>query len=95
MADSDRTLRFSDQVLALAKVFALCGARDEAAAIHNDVRMFVDVRSAILKISNPDSGRGNNISDSEVAFHERSSSTRYSGRYTLLLEESDFGIGLM
>jgi type I restriction enzyme R subunit len=58
MADPDRTQRFSDQVLALAKAFALCGARDEAAAIHNDTRMFIDVRSAILKILNPDSGRG-------------------------------------
>jgi type I restriction enzyme, R subunit len=58
MADPDRTERFNDQVLALAKVFALCGARDEAAAIRNDTRLFVDVRSAILKIQNPDSGRG-------------------------------------
>ncbi|MCA0251697.1 MAG: type I restriction endonuclease subunit R [Actinobacteria bacterium] len=58
MADPDRTGRFNDQVLALAKAFALCGARDEAAAIRNDVRLFVDVRSAILKVLNPDSGRG-------------------------------------
>jgi len=58
MADPDRTERFNDQVLALAKVFALCGARDEAEAIRNDVRLFIDVRSAILKIQNPDSGRG-------------------------------------
>jgi len=58
MADPDRTARFLDQVLALAKAFALCGSRDEAAAIHNDVRMFADVRAVILKIQNPDSGRG-------------------------------------
>lgn len=58
MADPDRTPRYNDQVLALAKVFALCGARDEAAAIRNDVRMFIDVRSAIMKILNPDAGRG-------------------------------------
>ncbi|WP_345761687.1 type I restriction endonuclease subunit R [Diaminobutyricibacter sp. McL0608] len=58
MADPDRIPRFNDQALALAKVFALCGARDEAAAIRNDVRMFIDVRSAILKILNPDAGRG-------------------------------------
>lgn len=58
MADPDRTERFNDQVLALAKAFALCGARDEAAAIRNDIRMFIDVRSAILKIQNPESGRG-------------------------------------
>jgi len=57
MGDPDRTARFLDQVLALAKAFALCGARDEAAAIRDDVRMFTDVRAAILKIQNPDSGR--------------------------------------
>ena len=57
MADSDRTARFNDQVLALAKAFALAGARDEAAVIRNDVRLFTDVRAAILKIQNPDSGR--------------------------------------
>ncbi|MDO4255632.1 MAG: type I restriction endonuclease subunit R [Kocuria sp.] len=58
MADPDRTSRFNDQVLALAKAFALAGARDEAAAIRNDARLFTDVRAAILKIQNPDSGRG-------------------------------------
>jgi len=58
MADPDRTERYLDQVLALAKVFALCGARDEAVAIRNDVRLFADVRAAIIKIQNPDSGRG-------------------------------------
>ncbi|WP_298211323.1 type I restriction endonuclease subunit R [Ferrimicrobium sp.] len=58
MADPDRTARFLDQVLGLTKAFALCGASDEAVAIRNDVRMFADVRAAILKIQNPDSGRG-------------------------------------
>ncbi|MEB0004166.1 type I restriction endonuclease subunit R [Cryobacterium sp. RTC2.1] len=58
MGDPDRTPRYNDQVLALAKVFALCGACDEAEAIRNDVRMFIDVRAAILKILNPDAGRG-------------------------------------
>lgn len=58
IADPDRTKRFNDQVLALAKAFALAGARDEAAPIRNDVRLFTDVRAAILKIQNPDSGRG-------------------------------------
>ncbi len=58
MAKPDRTARFNDQVLALAKAFALCGARDEAATIRDDVRLFADVRAAILKIQNPDSGRG-------------------------------------
>jgi type I restriction enzyme R subunit len=58
IADPDRAERFVDQVLALAKAFALCGARDEADAIRNDARLFIDVRSAVLKIQNPDSGRG-------------------------------------
>lgn len=58
MADPDRTKRFLDQVLALAKAYALAGSRDEAAAIHNDARLFADVRAAILKVQNPDSGRG-------------------------------------
>jgi len=57
MADPDRTQRFLDQVLALAKAYALCGSRDEAAAIRNDARLFADVRAAILKIQNPDAGR--------------------------------------
>ena len=57
MADPDRMARYLDQVLALAKAFALCGARDEATAIRSDVRMFADVRAAIIKIQNPDSGR--------------------------------------
>src|SRR5258708_36594900 len=57
MADPDRTARFLDQALALIKVFALCGSRDEAAGIRNDVRMFAAVRAAILKIQNPGSRR--------------------------------------
>lgn len=58
MADPDRTKRFLDQVLALVKAYALAGSRDEAAAIRNDARLFADVRAAILKIQNPDAGRG-------------------------------------
>lgn len=58
MGDPDRQARYLDQVLALAKAYALAGAREEAAAIRNDVRMFTDVRAAILKILNPDAGRG-------------------------------------
>lgn len=58
MADPDRQRRFLDQVLALAKAYAIAGAREEGAAIHNDVRLFTDVRAAILKILNSDSGRG-------------------------------------
>ncbi len=58
MADPDRQRRYLDQVLALAKAYALAGAREEAVPIRNDVRMFTDVRAAILKILNPDAGRG-------------------------------------
>jgi len=58
MADPDRTTRYNDQVLALAKAYALTGATEEAAQVRNDVRLFADVRSAILKILNPESGRG-------------------------------------
>lgn len=57
MSDPDRTERYLDQVLALTKAFALCGGRDEALAVRDDVRLFADVRAAILKIQNPDSGR--------------------------------------
>jgi type I restriction enzyme R subunit len=57
MADPDRTERYLDQVLALTKAFAMCGSRDEAAAVRDDVRLFADVRAAIIKIQNPGSGR--------------------------------------
>lgn len=53
LADPDRTKRFNDQVLALAKAFALAGSRDEATAIRDDVRLFTGARSAVLKILNP------------------------------------------
>lgn len=58
LADPDRTTRYNDQVLALAKAYALAGATEEAAEIRDDIRLFTDVRAAILKILNPDSGRG-------------------------------------
>jgi len=58
MADPQRTERFNDQVLGLAKAYALAGASTEAAEIRDDVRLFTDVRAAILKIQHPDSGRG-------------------------------------
>jgi type I restriction enzyme, R subunit len=68
MADPDRTERYLDQVLALTKTFALCGSRDEATAIRNDVRLFADVRAAIVKIQNPDSGRaGSGAAELETA----------------------------
>lgn len=56
LSDEDITKRYNDQVLALAKAYALVAARPEAEAIRNDVRMFTDVRAAALKILNPDSG---------------------------------------
>ena len=40
MADPDRTSRFNDQVLALAKAFALAGARDEAVAADQVVDVY-------------------------------------------------------
>ena len=58
MADPDRTERYLDQVLALAKAYALAASREEAAQIRDDVRLFTDVRAAVLKIQNPGSGRG-------------------------------------
>ena len=58
MADPDRTERYNDQVLALVKAYALCGATEQAAEIRDDVRLFADVRAAILKIQNPNSGVG-------------------------------------
>lgn len=58
MADPDRQKRYLDQVLALVKAYALAAAREEAAAIRNDVRLYTDVRAAVLKILNPNAGRG-------------------------------------
>jgi type I restriction enzyme R subunit len=58
LSDPDLTKRFNDQVLALARAYALCAARDEAVAIADDVRLFTDVRTAVRKILDPDSGRG-------------------------------------
>lgn len=57
MSDPDLTKRYNDQVLALAKAFALAASRPEAQAIHDDVRLFTDVRVAALKILNPDAGQ--------------------------------------
>ncbi|WEB56817.1 type I restriction endonuclease subunit R [Winkia neuii] len=56
LSDEDVTKRYNDQVLALAKAYALVAARPEAEAIHDDVRLFTDVRTAALKILNPDAG---------------------------------------
>ncbi|MDO4665376.1 MAG: type I restriction endonuclease subunit R [Actinomycetaceae bacterium] len=56
LSDEDITKRYNDQVLALAKAYALVAARPEAESIRNDVRMFTDVRAIALKILNPDAG---------------------------------------
>lgn len=62
LADADRKTRFLDQTLALAKAFALAGARDEALEIRDDVRFFTDIRGYIIKLEKhgaPDkAGRG-------------------------------------
>lgn len=57
LSDEDITKRYNDQVLALAKAYALVAARPEAEAIRDDVRLFTDVRAAALKILNPDAGK--------------------------------------
>lgn len=57
LSDQELTGRYNDQVLALAKAYALVASRPEAEAIRHDVRLFTDVRAAILKILHPDSGQ--------------------------------------
>jgi type I restriction enzyme R subunit len=56
LADPDRKARYQDQVLALTKAFALCGTRDEAMSIRNDVKLFADVRAAIAKLDHGGAG---------------------------------------
>lgn len=56
LSDEDITKRYNDQVLALAKAYALVATRPEAETICNDVRMFTDVRATALKILNPNAG---------------------------------------
>lgn len=57
LSDEDVTKRYNDQVLALAKAYALVASRPETEAIRDDVRLFTDVRAAALKILNPDAGK--------------------------------------
>ena len=56
LADPDRKARFQDQTLALTKSFALCGTREEAHAIRDDVKLFADVRAAIAKLDREGAG---------------------------------------
>ena len=56
LADPDRKARYLDQVLALVKAFALSGTRDEAMTIRDDVKLFADVRSAIVKVDHEGAG---------------------------------------
>jgi type I restriction enzyme R subunit len=56
LADPDRKARYLDQTLALTKAFALCGTRDEALAIRDDVKLFADVRAAISKLDREGAG---------------------------------------
>jgi len=59
LSDPDRKTRFTDQVLALLKAFALAGGRDEALAIRDDVKFFSVIRGALLKNeAEGDPGRG-------------------------------------
>lgn len=70
LSDEDITKRYNDQVLSLAKAYALVAARPETETIRNDVRMFTDVRAAALKILNPNAGasrHGNGNIDSVLA----------------------------
>jgi len=70
LADTDRKTRYCDQVLALAKAFALAGARDEALEIRDDVRLFTDVRAAIVKLGRegePGAGGGTGEMDTAIA----------------------------
>ena len=65
LADIDRKARFLDQVLALAKSFALAGARGEALAIRDDTKFFTDVRGYIAKLDKQgkpeDAGHGGSV----------------------------------
>jgi type I restriction enzyme R subunit len=56
LAEPDRKARYLDQVLSLTKAFALCGTRDEAMTIRNDVKLFADVRAAIVKLDHEGAG---------------------------------------
>lgn len=70
LSDEDITKRYNDQVLALAKAYALVASRPEAERIRDDVRLFTDVRAAALKILNPEAGgarRGSGNIDSVLA----------------------------
>lgn len=58
VADEARQPRFLNEVLALSKAFGLAGADPRAAQIRDDVRMFVDVRAAILKALSPGGNPG-------------------------------------
>ncbi len=71
LADPDRKTRFMDQALALAKAFALAGARDEALAIRDDVRFFTDVRAAIAKLDREgDSGGRGGSAEVDTAIQQ-------------------------
>jgi type I restriction enzyme R subunit len=70
LSDLDRKARFLDQVLALTKAFALCGTRDDAMAIRDDVKLFADVRAAVAKLDHEGAGPrqpGNAEMDTAIA----------------------------
>lgn len=57
LSHEDITKRYNDQVLALAKAYALVASRPEAEPIRDDVRLFTDVQTAALKILNPNADK--------------------------------------
>lgn len=57
LADDALTKRFNNETLALAKAYAIVGSREEVKHLEDDIRLFIDVRSAVLKVLNPDSGQ--------------------------------------
>lgn len=63
LADDSRTKRFTDEVLALHKAYALVASRPEAEAIANDVALFVRVRAICIKMRDPNSGAMGSRSD--------------------------------
>jgi len=50
-ADKDKDERFQKRVLALVKLFAICGATDTAASIRDDVQFFAAVRASRAKLT--------------------------------------------
>ena len=52
--DKDKDERFQDHVLRLVKLYAICGASDEAGTIRTDVEFFAAVRASRVKLTGDD-----------------------------------------